>query len=330
MTAIIATAMPSETAARWLVGGTLIILGVATIIGQILRLRAKSDTAPPDRRRTVANLNARIRAWWIMVAVFASANYFGRTGATILFALISFLALREMLTLTPTRRGDHHTMFWAFFVLIPIQYFLVYIRWYGLFAIFIPVYGQIFLAIRSTLTGDYTRYLERTAKIQWAAFICIYCISHAPALLTLPVYGYGDHPWGLLVWLVIVVQMSDVLQYCWGKLLGRRKIAPHISPNKTWEGFIGGVLTATLLGAALYRITPFNPWQAAIIAFTVAVLGFFGGIVMSAVKRDAGVKDYGNLIEGHGGMMDRIDSLTFAAPVFFHIVRFFFVLPAGG
>jgi hypothetical protein len=151
------------------------------------------------------------------------AIYFQRTGATVLFALISFLALREMLTITPTRRGDHHTMFWAFFVLIPIQYYLVYAQWYGLFAIFIPVYGQIFLAIRSTLTGDYTRYLERTAKIQWSAFICIYCISHAPALLTLHVPGYDGHPWELLVWLVIVVQMSDVLQYCWGKLLGRRK-----------------------------------------------------------------------------------------------------------
>ena len=319
----LAAVMPSDRAVRWLVGGTLTILGVATVVGIILRFRTTTDAG----RRTVANLNARIRAWWVMAAVFALAIYFERTGATILFALISFLALREMLTITPTRRGDHHTMFWAFFVLIPIQYYLVWVQWYGLFAIFIPVYGQIFLAIRSTLTGDYTRYLERTAKIQWAAFICIYCVSHAPALLTLHVHGYDGHPWELLVWLVVVVQMSDVLQYCWGKLLGRRKIAPHISPNKTWEGFLGGVLTATLLGALLHRITPFNWWQAAVIAFTVAVLGFFGGIVMSAVKRDAGVKDYGQLIEGHGGMMDRIDSLTFAAPIFFHIVRYYFVAP---
>ena len=321
MTAALATVMPSEAAARWLVGGTLVILGLASLTGLVLRFRAKTDAG----RRTVANLNARTRAWWVMAAVFALAIYFERTGATVLFAIVSFLALREMLTVAPTRRADHNTMFWAFFVMIPIQYYLVYLQWYGLFAIFIPVYGQLFLAIRSTLTGDYTRYLERTAKIQWAAFICVYCVSHAPALLTLRVPGYDGHPWELLVWLVVVVQMSDVLQYVWGKLLGRHKIAPHISPNKTWEGFLGGVLTATLLGTLLHRITPFAPWQAAVIAFVVAVLGFFGGIVMSAIKRDAGVKDYGQLIEGHGGMMDRIDSLTFAAPIFFHVVRFWFL-----
>ena len=318
---MLAAVMPSEVAARWLVVGTFVVLGVATVIGIVLRFRTQTDAG----RRTVANLNARTRAWWVMAAVFGLAIYFDRAGATVLFALVSFFALREMLTIAPTRRADHYTMFWAFFVMIPIQYYLIYRHWYGLYSIFIPVYGYLFLAIRSTLTGDYTRYLERTAKIQWAAFICVYCISHAPALLTLRVPGYDGHPWELLVWLVVVVQMSDVLQYVWGKMLGRHKIAPHISPNKTWEGFLGGVLTATLLGVLLHRITPFAWWQAAIIAFVVAVLGFFGGIVMSAIKRDAGVKDYGHLIEGHGGMMDRIDSLTFAAPVFFHVVRFWFV-----
>jgi phosphatidate cytidylyltransferase len=316
----IAGMMPSDTAARWLVGGTLVILGVATVIGVALRMRTTTDAG----RRTVANLNARTRAWWVMAAVFALAIYFQHTGATILFAIVSFLALREMLTIAPTRRADHHTMFWAFFVMIPIQYYLLYIQWYGLFSIFIPVYGYIFIAIRNTLTGDYQTYLERTAKIQWAVFVCVYCISHAPALLTLDVPAYDGEPWELLVWLVVVVQMSDVLQYVWGKLLGRHKIAPHISPNKTWEGFIGGVLTATTLATALYRITPFQWWQAGVIGFVIAVLGFFGGIVMSAIKRDAGIKDYGQLIEGHGGMMDRIDSLTFAAPVFFHIVRYWF------
>jgi phosphatidate cytidylyltransferase len=117
--------------------------------------------------------------------------------------------------------------------------------------------------------------------------------------------------------------MSDVLQYVWGKLLGRRKIAPHLSPNKTWEGFLGGAITATALGTVLWRITPFEWWQSAILSFVICMMGFFGGLVMSAIKRDAGVKDYGHLIEGHGGAMDRVDSLSFAAPVFFHVVRYF-------
>jgi phosphatidate cytidylyltransferase len=158
-------------------------------------------------------------------------------------------------------------------------------------------------------------------------FICVYCVSHAPAVLTLRIAGYEGQAWKLLVFLVVVVQMSDVLQYVWGKLLGRRKIAPKLSPNKTVEGFVGGVLTATAIGAALTPITPFRVWQAAAIALLVALLGFFAGLVMSAIKRDAGVKDYGHLIAGHGGMMDRVDSLTFAAPVFFHVVRYYFVPP---
>jgi phosphatidate cytidylyltransferase len=300
------------------------LLAVATVVGFVLRLRTRTDAS----RRTVANLNARTRAWWVMAGVFGLAIYAGPAGATTLFGLVSFFALREMLTIAPTRRADHRTMFWAFFVVIPIQYYLVYVRWYGLYSIFIPVYCALFFAIRSTLTGDATRYLERTAKIQWAVFVCVYCVSHAPALLALDVPGYRDHPWQLLVWLVVVVQMSDVLQYVWGKLLGRRKIAPHLSPNKTWEGFVGGVLTATALGVALHRMTPFDLPRAALIALVVTLMGFFGGIVMSAIKRDAGVKDYGQLIEGHGGMMDRIDSITFAAPIFFHVVRHWFVPPA--
>jgi phosphatidate cytidylyltransferase len=313
--------MSADRAARVLVIGTLSVLGLATIVGVILRFTSKTDKG----RRTVDNLVARTRAWWVMAGVFAGAIWLGHGGAAVLFCIVSFLALREMLSLAPTRRGDHHAMFWAFFVMTPIQYWLIYQQRYGLFSTFVPVYCQIFLAIRSTLTGDYTHYLERTAKIQWAVFLCVYCVSHAPAILTLNVPGYDHHPWELLVWLVIVVQMSDVLQYCWGKLLGRHKIAPHISPNKTIEGFVGGVLSATALAVLMSPLTPFNWWQAAIVGFVVAILGFFGGIVMSAIKRDAGIKDFGHFIPGHGGMMDRIDSLTFAAPIFFHIVRFYFV-----
>jgi phosphatidate cytidylyltransferase len=298
------------------VGGMLV---VASGVGAVLKFTVRSESG----KLTIANLNARIRAWWIMVAVFTIAIVLGPATSCVLFALISFLALREMITLAPTRRADHHTLFWAFFVIIPIQYYLVWSRWYGMFAIFIPVYCFLFLAIRSTLSGDYTRYIERAAKIQWGVMICVYCISHAPALLMLNL-GPQVHAWKLLAFLVIVVQMSDVLQYVWGKLLGRHKIAPHLSPNKTWEGFVGGVISASLIGTSLYRITPFTLPQAAVISLMIAILGFFGGIVMSSIKRDAGVKDFGHLIEGHGGILDRVDSLCFAAPVFFHIVRYWF------
>ena len=143
-----------------------------------------------------------------------------------------------------------------------------------------------------------------------------------PALLTLGIPGFEGRNLLLIAFLVLVVQGSDVLQYVWGKLCGRHKVAPELSPSKTWEGLIGGVVSATALGAALYAITPFSPWQAAALAFVICVMGFLGGLVMSAIKRDRGVKDWGDLIEGHGGMLDRLDSVVFAAPVFFHAVRY--------
>ncbi|MBN9690922.1 MAG: phosphatidate cytidylyltransferase [Verrucomicrobia bacterium] len=307
--------MKTDSSVVMLFGVVLGILTLATGIGTWLgRSRGPNDT--------IQNLNARIRAWWVMVAVFGGAVVLGERATLVLFGFISFLALREFITLTPTRAGDHRTLFWVFFVITPLQYWMVAERWYGLWTILIPVYAFLFVPLRSALTGDNERFLERTAKIQWALMICVYCLSHAPALLQLPLRR-GD-PVVLLLWFVLVVQLSDVLQYVWGKTLGRRKVVPQVSPNKTWEGLIGGTISASAVGAALYRATPFTAVQAAGMALVVTALGFAGGVVMSAIKRDRGVKDFGALIEGHGGMLDRVDSLAFAAPVFFHLTRFYF------
>lgn len=158
--------------------------------------------------------------------------------------------------------------------------------------------------------------------MQWGLMVCVYCISHVPALLMLRIRNYD--PAMLVVFLVLVVQASDVLQYLWGKLFGRTPIAAEVSPSKTLEGFLGGVASATVLGTCLWWITPFQPWQAALFSFSITMTGFLGGLVMSAVKRDRGVKDWGNLIEGHGGILDRLDSVCFAAPIFFHLTRYFF------
>jgi phosphatidate cytidylyltransferase len=302
--------------------GVLALLIVASIVGAILGGVTKSESG----RATVANLNARIKAWWIMVAVFAVALATGGIGSIILFFLMSFLAMREFMTLTPTGRTDHAALFWAFFILAPIQYLLVWAQWYGLFAVLVPVYGFVAITSRMALSGDTERFLERTATVQWGVMACVYCISHAPALLMLgPIPGYAGTGATLLFYLVLIAQLSDVMQYVWGKLAGKRAVAPTVSPNKTWGGFIGGTLTAIAVGTALYRFTPFSPLAAAAMCLAITMLGFMGGLVMSAIKRDRGVKDYGTLIQGHGGVLDRVDSLLFAAPVFFHLIRFFYV-----
>lgn len=301
--------------------GLLVLLLAASAIGTLLARVNTGDSA----RATIANLNARVRAWWKMCAIFALTLMIGRIGALILFALMSLLALREYVTLVPTRKGDHRILLWTFFVIAPLQYILIGVRWYGFFAIMIPAVVFLFVPTRIAVAGDIQHFLERAAKIQFGIMVCLYCLSYAPALLLLRIPGFEGRDARLLFFLVLIAQICDVSKYVWGKLAGRHKIIPRVSPNKTWEGFVGGVLTAVALGAALWRFTPFSPLQAAAISLVIALLGAAGGLVMSAIKRDAGVKDFGAIIQGHGGMLDRIDSICFSAPIFFHIVRYYFV-----
>jgi phosphatidate cytidylyltransferase len=287
-------------------------------VGFLLKWRAGFDKP----NATIDNLNARVKSWWLMIAVIGAAVWSGRAGVIALFAFASFLALREFITIAPTRRGDHKALLLSFAVVLPLQYFFVWIEWYGMYAIFIPVYAFLFLPIVAALSSDTSNFLERAAVTQWGLMISVYCISLVPALLTLRIPGYEDRNLLLVIFLILVVQSSDVLQYVWGKLLGRRKIAPELSPSKTLEGFVGGTLSASALGAALWWITPFAPGQAFLVALAITMMGFLGGLVMSAIKRDRGIKDWGSLIEGHGGMLDRLDSVCFSAPVFFHIARY--------
>lgn len=305
-----------------LVSGIFGILIFASVVGYILQQRL----SPDGSNASVENLNARIKAWWAMVILIGLAFIAGRIGVLILFGFCSFAALREFVTLINTRRADHWALAAAFFVVVPIQYYLLWAEEYGIFSIFIPVYAFLLMPIVSVLRGDTERFLIRIAEVQWALMICVFCASHVPALLTLNIPGYEGRNVLLIAFLVIVVQISDVLQYVWGKLLGRTKIAPKLSPSKTVEGFVGGVISATLIGAALWWITPFTPFQAGLLALIITLMGFFGGLVMSAIKRDRGVKDWGNLIEGHGGLIDRLDSVVFSAPIFFHIVRYWWSL----
>jgi len=304
----------------WLIGGILVFLTVATVIGAILRRRARSESA----RATVDNLVARINAWWAMVAVFGIAIATGGYGSLVMFAIVSFLALREFVTLLPTRPADHRAMVWAFFLFLPAQYYFVATGWYGMFALLIPVYAYLLLPSVMVLAGDTEDFLSRTSRLQWVLMICVFCVSHAPALLMLEIPGYAGEGAKLLLFLVVVTQISDVLQYTVGKLFGRHKAAPAVSPNKTLEGYVGGGGLAVLIGAALWWVTPFEPWQAGLMSLVIVLAGIAGGLVMSAVKRDRHVKDFGAMIPGHGGVLDRIDSLCFSAPLFFHLTRFFF------
>src|SRR6185503_14625382 len=253
----------------WLFGSLMALLAIASGTGWLLAQRKNDE----KKAASVANLNERINAWWVMVAILAVAFLAGSTTTLVLFALASFFALREFITLTPSRPGDHLPLFLSFFVIIPAQYALIGTWQYGIFAIFIPVYAFLLLPSIAAMRSDIDDFLSRSAKQQWGLMVTVYCLSHAPALLMLPL------PWApgrnalLLFYLLLVVQMSDVMQYVFGKLFGKTKIAPVVSPSKTVEGFFGGGLAATAIGGAMWWITPFTPWVSGAIALTIVVMG---------------------------------------------------------
>ena len=303
---------------HYLLAGVVALLLIASLVGWILSRKVTGE----DGLETIRNLNARIKAWWVMVAIFAVAFIAGKGVTILLFAAVSFYCLREFLSITPTHPSDHPAMAAAFYIFLPLQYWLVWVDWVTMLTILIPVYAFLALPVLSMVKGITADYLQRVSKIQWGLMLAVFCISHAPALLMLDLGGYP--PVNLLFFLITVVQLSDVLQYVAGKLVGRTKLAPNVSPSKTVEGLVLGGLAATGVGAALWWITPFEPHEAAIMAFSIVVAGALGGLVLSAVKRSLGAKDWGMMIQGHGGALDRMDSVTFAAPLFFHLTHYFF------
>lgn len=312
---------------NWALAGIVVtLLAVATVVGQVVKRQPHLGL----NTAAITTFNRRVRAWWVICSLLAIA-FVSDTLTVALFGLMSFWALREFITLTPTRLGDHRALFWVFFFFTPLQYVLVAMDNYALYSILIPVFAFLFIPARVALSGDFKRFLERVAKIQSGLLICVYCLSFAPALLYLNISGIDEEDNGsrarLLFFFVTMALLSEAFQFIWSQLYGRHVIAPAINGTRTWEGLIGGSASTALVGMVLFWATPFEDiWQAAFMAMVVAVMGFAGSMTMSAIKRDRGVRDYGTLVEGHGGVLDRIDAICFAAPVFYHIARHLFAM----
>jgi phosphatidate cytidylyltransferase len=293
----------------------LVFLGIAAVLfAATLIERTARGVLPED-------MKPRLDSWWAMVAIYGAAALLGRTASIILIAFTSFLALKEYLTLIPTRRADRAVLLMVYLA-IPVQFYLVAIGWYGMFIIFVPVYMLLLIPLPMLLIGETAGFLRAVGTLHWGLMTTVFSLGHAAYLLVLPpLPGAPAGGSGLLLFLLVLTEANDVAQYVWGKMLGRTKIIPAVSPNKTVEGFVGGVCTSTALAFALAPlITPFNWLPALIAGVGIGVAGFCGDIAISAVKRDLGIKDTGALLPGHGGMLDRLDSLTYTAPLFFHAV----------
>lgn len=277
----------------------------------------------PDRDHT--ELLLRIRTWWLIILLLFGALLLSKGAAIVFFCLVSYLAFKEFITLIPTRRADHRVLFWAYLA-IPLQYFWAYIEWYGMFIIFIPVYMFLLLPMRMLLRGQTEGFLKAAGTLQWGLMTTVLSLSHLAYLLVLPDRGAGGPGGvGLVLYLISLTELNDVAQYVWGKSLGRTRVVPTVSPNKTWAGLTGGVATTALLAWVLAPVlTPITGLPSLLVGALIGVPGFFGDICISAVKRDIGIKDTGNMLPGHGGILDRVDSLTFTAPLFFHFVYYFY------
>lgn len=295
----------------------LAVISLLVIASLIYVLKKKAN---PEHDYT--ELWLRIRSWWVMIGLIFIVLILSPTASIIFFGFLSFLALKEFLSITPIRLSDRHTLFWAYLA-IPVQYYWVHEAWYGMFIIFIPIYLFLILPTRMVLTGETRGFIRSAGVIHWATMLTVFSISHIPFLLVLPEKNTDAGPVGLVLFLIFITQLNDVSQYVWGKSFGRHKITPKVSPNKTWEGFIGGVCTITLAASFLSSwLTPMSWLEGLLAGAIIGVGGFFGDVVISAVKRDLQIKDSGTLIPGHGGILDRLDSLMFTAPLFFHFIYY--------
>jgi len=340
-----------------LLGMALGVLVLMLIVGRVLSKKSEKVIDPA----IVRTFNRRISSWVLICVALSMTLVFWPSVTVFFFFLVSFWALREFITMTPTRPADHRTLFWVLILFTPLQYVLVgmsgidetnsifgisisadvatalaKVIGYEIYTIVIPVYGSLFIAARIAFTGDRKRYLERIAKIQFGLLICVYALSHAPALLYLDL-GQRDladnslRDWdgstkGLLFFFVLLVQFSDLMHFICDKLIGRHVIAAKINGTKTWEGLIGAACLTAVAGMLIQltlNVTPFWIYGAGFMALIISIMGSSGSMTMSAIKRDRGVEDYGTLVTGHAGVLDRIDSMCFAAPIFFHLTRFF-------
>lgn len=301
----------------WGLGGVLGILTLGAIASLLLPL------LKPGKDYT--NLRERVVSWWVMVALLAGALLAGWPAMVALWVVISFMALREFLSLAPTRREDRLIVLVSYLT-IPISYGFIAADIYGFFLVFIPVYVFLTVPWLMAIIGQTKGFLPTVSLFHWAIVTCVYNLGYVALLMRTPDAETPAGAAGLAFFLIVVTELNDVAQYVWGKLFGKRKIIPKVSPNKTWEGFIGGWVTT---GAVIWFLGPlFLPlamdgFGRAVLAITLPLAGFAGDVTMSAIKRDIGVKDTSNFIPGHGGVLDRADSLTFTAPLYFHLVAYF-------
>lgn len=300
-----------------------VILMISIILITLLAVSAilfAVKKAMPEKN--ITEIVNRTKSWWIMIGIFIAAIFINNTASYVFLAILSFFAFRELYSVLHFRQSDRSALLVALLT-IPVQYALAYFKWYGGYIIFIPVIMFLLLPPIMVIKQDTHRITKSMALLHWSLMLSVFGLSHLAFLLSMPdLEGFSSGGRGLLLFLVFLTEINDIMQFIWGKTFGKHKILPNVSPNKTWEGFIGGVISTTVIGYFIGFLTPLSTSQVIFTSAMISVFGFAGDVVLSAIKRDKGIKDMSDTIPGHGGIFDRIDSLSFTAPAFFHLMYF--------
>lgn len=300
-------------------GGLALLAAAASVLVHRLMLR----TTDPVKLTWIGQLNSRLQASWLILLLFAVGFALGEVALAVIFALASFFALREFVALTPIKPADHVALIIAFYVVIPVQYVLVASGWYQFYAVFIPVYLFLILPVAMAWRHDTELYLQRVAKVQWGLMLSVYCVSHAPAIATLEPPGYEGRGPLLLLYFLLIVQMSENFAVMASASFGRTPLRSN--PNKSREGVLIGGTAASVLGTLLWWMTPFTWWQAALMSIATVFAAFMGGLVLASVKRSLGERQWDQGVALSRGVLERLEGITFSAPVFFHATVYFFV-----
>ncbi|SHF34292.1 phosphatidate cytidylyltransferase [Seinonella peptonophila] len=274
------------------------------------------------KQKELQVVHISIRFWWLMVGIFLIAVIIHSRLSVAFFGLISFLALKEFFTLIPNARAHRRVLFFAYLA-IPTQFYWIYIKWYGMFIIYIPVYMFLLIPFMVSLTGDSHRFLRSVGSIHWGLMLMVFSISHISYLFILPPSSEVNYEGaGLLLYVLILTRVNDTAHFLIGRRWGRHSLA---SPQtKTWEGFTGGMIVTISMSYLLApMLTPLNAIHSLFCGFILSIGGFMGAVNISSLKYDLGVKPE-ELIPGHGGVLSRLDSLMFNAPIFFHYMHYFY------
>ena len=299
----------------------LAALAVSLIVGSAARVVSLRGADPVLRRKRFASL----RTWWILTLVLCGCLLAGRLGICLLLGIASLVAFYEYAGMLGIRRSERPALI-AALIIGSINYLLILFDQAAAFVVFVPLCGLTVIALVQLLQGKTKDYIRTTGGIFWGMMVLFYGIGHAAYLFIHPTFAAGPAgPAGWLLFLLILTEANDIFQALVGRSIGAHKrhlITPTVSPQKTWEGFLGGMLMTLVLACLLAPwLTTLDKIPGALLAgLVIAVAGFFGDINMSGIKRDSGVKDSSKLLPGMGGLVDRVDSLTFTAPAFVYLL----------